>query len=210
MTTFRRTGTTSAAVLSGLVAMFGLMHVAAPEWAQQAGLDVWNFAEAQERMRATTEESARLRDEVEQLRESIEAAEHLTEDGTFLKVREISLGLDAKYLSVSDQLAIERHCAPRFTPGHRLAQADPVAVIRFDAGIPRKIFAAEQVAGEDDLLSLLWRRRTQRIDFGPLGMRDVIWPADAQGSPMAGATSCSIPRTPPNSATSICTAASGF
>ena len=53
MTTFRRTGTTSAAVLSGLVAMFGLMHAAAPEWAHQAGLDVWNFAEAQERLRAT-------------------------------------------------------------------------------------------------------------------------------------------------------------
>ena len=46
--------------------------------AHQAGLDVWNFAEAQERLRATNEESARLRDEVEQLRESIEAAEHLT------------------------------------------------------------------------------------------------------------------------------------
>jgi hypothetical protein len=78
MTTLRRTGATSAAVLSGLIAMFGLAHAATPEWARQAGLDVWNLGEAQERLRETNEESARLRDEVEQLRESIEAAEHLT------------------------------------------------------------------------------------------------------------------------------------
>ena len=102
MTTFRRTGTTSAAVLSGLVAMFGLMHVAAPEWAQQAGLDVWNLAEAQERMRATTEESARLRDEVEQLRESIEAAEHLT---TRLIKGEVTL---AHATEVIEPLMLER------------------------------------------------------------------------------------------------------
>jgi hypothetical protein len=78
MTALRRTGTTSAAVLSGLVLTLGLTHVSAPEWSRRAGLDVWNLADARASLRELSEESTRLGEESEQLRESIEAAKHIT------------------------------------------------------------------------------------------------------------------------------------
>jgi hypothetical protein len=78
MTAFRRTGTTSAAVLSGLVLTLGLTHAFAPGWSRRAGLDVWNLADARASLREVSEESARLDEESERLRESIETAEHIT------------------------------------------------------------------------------------------------------------------------------------
>jgi hypothetical protein len=78
MHSFRRTGTTSAAVLSGLVLTLGLMYAIAPEWSRRVGLDVWNIAEPVESLRATKEESARLSEEAQRLREAIEAADHIT------------------------------------------------------------------------------------------------------------------------------------
>lgn len=78
MNSLRRTGTTSAAVLSGLVVTLGLTNATAPEWARRAGLDLWNIAEAAESLRTTGEESARLGEETQRLRETIEAADHIT------------------------------------------------------------------------------------------------------------------------------------
>jgi len=78
MNALRRTGTTSAAVLSGLVLTLGLTHASAPEWSRRAGLDVWNLADARASLWEISEESTRLGEESEQLRESIEAAEHIT------------------------------------------------------------------------------------------------------------------------------------
>ena len=78
MTALRRTGTTSAAVLSGLILMLGLTHASAPEWSRRAGLEVWNLGDARASIWETSAESTRLDEESEQLRESIEAAEHIT------------------------------------------------------------------------------------------------------------------------------------
>jgi hypothetical protein len=90
MSSFRRTGTTSAAALSGLVVTLGLTHATAPEWARRAGLDVWNIAEAVDSLRTTEEESARLSEEAQRLHETIEATDHIT---TRLVTGEISLGV---------------------------------------------------------------------------------------------------------------------
>ena len=53
----RRPGIASAATLAGIVLTLGLAHLAAPEWARAAGLDVWNVGAARaelagERLRA--------------------------------------------------------------------------------------------------------------------------------------------------------------
>jgi hypothetical protein len=78
MTTVRRAGTASAAVLTGLVLTLGLTHATAPEWTRRAGLDVWKLAEARDAFQTTADESVRIRDEAERLRESIEAVDHIT------------------------------------------------------------------------------------------------------------------------------------
>ena len=78
MATFRRSGTTTAAVLSGLVVTLGLTPAIAPESSRRAGVDVWDIGQAARDFRELREESARLGEEAERLRESIEAAEHIT------------------------------------------------------------------------------------------------------------------------------------
>jgi hypothetical protein len=42
----RRTGIASVAILSGISFALGLAHVIAPNWARDAGLDVWNIGVA--------------------------------------------------------------------------------------------------------------------------------------------------------------------
>jgi hypothetical protein len=75
MSTVRRAGTASAAILSGLTLMLGIVHMSAPEWIAVAGLDVWSFPNDRAALRAARNESSRLRDDAEELRSSIEAAE---------------------------------------------------------------------------------------------------------------------------------------
>jgi hypothetical protein len=103
MTTLRRTGTTSVAVLAGLIATLGVAHTAAPEWVRRAGLDLWNMTEISEELRETNQESVRLQDEAERLRESIEAAGYIT---TRLIARELSL---AEATSLLEPLLEQRH-----------------------------------------------------------------------------------------------------
>jgi hypothetical protein len=88
MIAFRRTGTTSAASLCGLVVALGLTHASAPEWSRRAGLDFWNLTHEQECLWEIKEESARLSEESERLRESIEATDHLA---TRILVGELTL-----------------------------------------------------------------------------------------------------------------------
>lgn len=93
MTTIRRPGAASAAVLIGLCASMLGAHLIAPEWARGAGLDVWNYAaleteklnaaEVREEMEARAERHARRRALADQL-----AARLLTRDATLGAVGE--------------------------------------------------------------------------------------------------------------------------
>ena len=56
MTTIRRPGAASAAVLLGLGTCFAAAHAIAPEWSRRAGLDVWNLPFANAQLRAAAEE----------------------------------------------------------------------------------------------------------------------------------------------------------
>jgi len=58
--------------------MLGLVRAAAPQWIALAGLDVWSLPNDRAALRAAMAESSRLRDEAEELRSSIEAAERVT------------------------------------------------------------------------------------------------------------------------------------
>ena len=78
MTTIRRTGTTSVAVLSGLALTLGVAQASAPEWVRGAGLDVWNLSEYRDDFRASIKESARLQEEAEGFRQSIEVMDSIT------------------------------------------------------------------------------------------------------------------------------------
>jgi hypothetical protein len=78
MTAIRRTGAASAAVLSGLALTLGVAQAAVPQWIHEAGLDVWNISRYRDALRASAEESARLQEETELLRQSIESLDHVT------------------------------------------------------------------------------------------------------------------------------------
>jgi hypothetical protein len=58
--------------------MLGLVRSAAPQWARQAGLDVWNYPSERNSLRECIEEAARIRDDGEALRASIETVDHIT------------------------------------------------------------------------------------------------------------------------------------
>ena len=78
MSTMRRAGTTAAAVLACLARTLGFAQAAAPEWVRGAGLDVWNVSKARDDFRASADESARLQEEAEGFRQSIEALDSIT------------------------------------------------------------------------------------------------------------------------------------
>lgn len=77
MTTVRRAGTASAAVLTGLVAALGLARAAAPEWTHELSLDFWNANELYALVRATADRRENLQSEQELLYRQIEATDHL-------------------------------------------------------------------------------------------------------------------------------------
>ena len=60
MATIRRPGAASAAVLIGLSASMIGAHLLAPEWSRRAGLDVWNYAAAEDEQRAATDVRAEM------------------------------------------------------------------------------------------------------------------------------------------------------
>jgi hypothetical protein len=60
MTTIRRPGAASAAVLIALSTTLVTAHAVAPEWARRTGLDVWNYAALQEQYRTAVEEQAEV------------------------------------------------------------------------------------------------------------------------------------------------------
>lgn len=111
---FRRTGTTSAAFLCGLVMAVSLTHASAPEWSRRIGLDFWNLLKEQESLQEVIQESAQLSDESERLRESIEAADHLT---TRILAGELTL---TQATDLLEPLLSERHsfrwCAAKVYP----------------------------------------------------------------------------------------------
>ena len=85
MTTVRRTGAASAAMLSGLALALGFSHAVAPEWAKRVGLDVWNLPAECETLRESDAKLLLLQQRHEQLRREIEFADHITvrlADGT--------------------------------------------------------------------------------------------------------------------------------
>jgi hypothetical protein len=77
MTTIRRPGVASAAVLVGLTASLFAAHLIAPDWSRRAGLDVWNLGEAERDRRAVAEERADLDATADRLHLQIEAADHV-------------------------------------------------------------------------------------------------------------------------------------
>lgn len=77
MTSVRRTGTASAAALSGLALALGLSHAVAPGWPRRFGLDVWNVAAAQAAYRAAGDEREALESGHERMFREIAAAEAL-------------------------------------------------------------------------------------------------------------------------------------
>jgi hypothetical protein len=78
MTTVRRTGTASAAVLSGLVLTLGVAQAAAPEWTRHVGLDVWNLSGLRAQVQGLHEEAADLESQEDRLRLEVEALDNLT------------------------------------------------------------------------------------------------------------------------------------
>jgi hypothetical protein len=78
METIRRSGATSAAVLSGLAVTLGVTLAVSPESAVRVGLDVWNLRQAASSLQESREEAARLGAAAEELRVSIEATDHHT------------------------------------------------------------------------------------------------------------------------------------
>ena len=60
MTTIRRPGVASAAVLIGLSASMVGAHLLAPEWSRRVGLDVWNYAAAEDDRRGAAERRAEV------------------------------------------------------------------------------------------------------------------------------------------------------
>lgn len=60
MSTIRRPGAASAAVLVGLTVSLCAANLLAPEWARGAGLDVWNYPVLEARQRSLTEERAEM------------------------------------------------------------------------------------------------------------------------------------------------------
>lgn len=58
MTTIRRPGAASAAVLVGLSASLMVAHAVAPNWSRRVGLDVWNLAALEAEYRAAADEQA--------------------------------------------------------------------------------------------------------------------------------------------------------
>jgi hypothetical protein len=60
MTSFRRPGAASVAVLIGLSASLVVAHAIAPDWSRRAGLDVWNLAAVERDHRAAAEERAEV------------------------------------------------------------------------------------------------------------------------------------------------------
>lgn len=77
MTTIRRPGAASAAVLVGLSLSLVAAHAIAPDWSRRAGLDVWslpalerehlNVAEERDDVEAKAEQAARRRETADQL-----------------------------------------------------------------------------------------------------------------------------------------------
>jgi hypothetical protein len=65
MTTIRRPGAASVAVLLGLSASLATAHAVAPDWSRHAGLDVWNLSALQEEYRVAIEERAEMRSRAE-------------------------------------------------------------------------------------------------------------------------------------------------
>jgi hypothetical protein len=78
MTTVRRTGAASAAMLSGLALALGFSHAVAPEWVRRVGLDVWNLPAECETLRESDAKLLLLQQRHEQLLREIEFADHLT------------------------------------------------------------------------------------------------------------------------------------
>ncbi len=60
MTTIRRPGATSVAVLVTLCASFAIANAAAPEWAHRIGLDVWNLAREERSRDDAAEDASRI------------------------------------------------------------------------------------------------------------------------------------------------------
>jgi hypothetical protein len=78
MTTVRRMGGTSAALLSGLVLVFVAAQAVAPKWVRSAGLDVWNASHYHAAFRKSAEESARMEEESRNLRQASQLLSEIT------------------------------------------------------------------------------------------------------------------------------------
>jgi hypothetical protein len=65
MTTVRRAGATSAATLFGLALTIGLADVAAPEWIEAVGLDLWDVPTYNQEMESTAKSASSVAEEIE-------------------------------------------------------------------------------------------------------------------------------------------------
>lgn len=73
----RRTGIASVTTLTGITLTLGAIHLVAPKWSHEAGLDVWNIGAAlryQQEVQATTDETNACED---RLRCQLNASDHV-------------------------------------------------------------------------------------------------------------------------------------
>ena len=73
----RRTGTVSAAALSGLVVTLGLAQVIAPEWVKGVGLDVWNYHTLRDQLEVGEQEAAVAQAKLDQAIRQSELGSHV-------------------------------------------------------------------------------------------------------------------------------------
>jgi hypothetical protein len=139
MTTIRRPGAASAAVLIGLTASLLVAHTIAPDWSRRAGLDVWNLAkleadrrsaaEARDDISAHAERSARRREAANQIASQLVAGTTTLSAATdqidqiFGGDESVATTLEMTYYTVPTQrLRLARHTIDR---AKRVFEDDP-------------------------------------------------------------------------------------
>ena len=72
-----RTGAASVGTLAGLVVGTGLLHLIAPGWCRQTGLDVWNYAAVEAERRWQDARGEELGDRLRRFRAQLVVGDHL-------------------------------------------------------------------------------------------------------------------------------------
>lgn len=77
MKAIRRSGAGSVAVLAGLILIGGLIPTSISTPVRQAGLDAWSLWQSNSALQKASAESSRIQDRADELRQSVEAVEHI-------------------------------------------------------------------------------------------------------------------------------------